>query len=540
MMNLKKHNTLYLLVVVVVGLIVSLPGLDFQAGIAQGDHGLNLYAFGQTQAGKVPYQDYLWYAGPLMPYYYGLFFHVLGASLQTVMVAKGLLLIMSGIFCFLALQTCLSPLTALTAAVWYTIFNPQFTHSYNHIGATAMMMPALFFILQYIQTKNRRFLWGNLVCFFVINCIRLNIGLSLGVATAAVVWLKDRSSSSGTGQSNLLFYLSGLGGITLITAGVYLFFLKGLPLDYIHQCFPYLGMSQSQGPISLIEALKSYLLIARTAAFATRYIYSFFFAVVIISVIHAVRVFMRRGTNKTQLKHSFFVISVLGLYHVITLHEFLKSGVYYRLYWSVPFLFMAAFVVIDLLLSKLQRHLRLVVLLTLLFCCGYVFMGRTNWKTHFKDSTSTQYLSSPAGRFYAQNRPQWFKTVKETAAFLDNVLGPNETFFALPYDALYYFLTQKQSPSRMLMFFKHNNITDEQQAQIVASLEGRGINTILISNRAYSKEEGMGYFGKTHCLILARYIEQHFVPIAQFGDWDKEPHYMANHATRILKRKRGR
>jgi len=348
------ERIIYIVLVITLGIIVSIPGLNFQPGIAQGDHGLNLYAFGQTQAGKVPYQDYLWYAGPLMPYYYSLFFHVLGASPQAVMIGKCLLVILSGVFCSLALVSCVTPLTALTAVVWYYVFNPQFTHSYNHIGATAMMMPALFFVLQFIKTQNRRLLWGNLACLFVINCIRFNIGLSLGVATAVVVWLKGRSSSSGAGQSNFLFYSGGLGGITLLTAGVYLFFLRGLPPDYIHQCFPYLGMSQAQGPISLIEAVKNYLSISMTVAFTTRYIYSFFVAVVIISIIHAVLMIMRRGTSNTQLKHSFWVIGILSLYHVITLHEFLKSGVYYRLYWSVPFLFMAAFVLIDLLLSKLR------------------------------------------------------------------------------------------------------------------------------------------------------------------------------------------
>jgi len=86
------------------------------------------------------------------------------------------------------------------------------------------------------------------------------------------------------------------------------------------------------------------------------------------------------------------------------------------------------------------------------------------------------------------------------------------------------------------MFFEHNHISDTQQKQIISDLEKRSVNYIIVSNRAYSDEEGMGHFGKTHCLMLARYIEDFFEPVVQFGDWDSSPDYMANHATRVWKR----
>ena len=58
---------IYLLLTFVSGLILLLPCLIYQDMFAQGDHGRDLYAYAMTLKGALPYRDYFWQYGPLMP-----------------------------------------------------------------------------------------------------------------------------------------------------------------------------------------------------------------------------------------------------------------------------------------------------------------------------------------------------------------------------------------------------------------------------------------------------------------------------------------
>jgi len=47
----------------------------------------------------------------------------------------------------------------------------------------------------------------------------------------------------------------------------------------------------------------------------------------------------------------------------------------------------------------------------------------------------------------------------------------------------------------------------------------------------------MGIFGQTHCLQIAKYLEENFEIVAQFGDWENPyPGWIWNHGVRIYKR----
>ena len=72
--------------------------------------------------------------------------------------------------------------------------------------------------------------------------------------------------------------------------------------------------------------------------------------------------------------------------------------------------------------------------------------------------------------------------------------------------------------------------------EIISQLENKKVNYILLSNRIDAKEQGLGTFGKTYCLILAKYIGENFEVVATFGDWQNDPGWAWNHGTKILKR----
>jgi hypothetical protein len=69
-------------------------------------------------------------------------------------------------------------------------------------------------------------------------------------------------------------------------------------------------------------------------------------------------------------------------------------------------------------------------------------------------------------------------------------------------------------------------------------LEKNHVNYVLLSSRAYARKElGLGFLGTTYCPLIGKYIQDNFIPIAQFGDWKDEPGWAWNHGTLILKRK---
>ena len=151
----------------------------------------------------------------------------------------------------------------------------------------------------------------------------------------------------------------------------------------------------------------------------------------------------------------------------------------------------------------------------------------------------SQYLSLPRGQvFTSPILPHGLQLLQQTTEFLNKTLKPNELFFALPYDCLYYYLTGKKTPTRQLIFFEHIKIPPEQEKSVIAELEKNHVNYVLLSSRAFARQEpGLGFLGTSYCPLIGKYIQDNFVPIARFGDWTNEPGWAWNHGTLILKRK---
>jgi len=108
----------------------------------------------------------------------------------------------------------------------------------------------------------------------------------------------------------------------------------------------------------------------------------------------------------------------------------------------------------------------------------------------------------------------------------------------LPYDPLLYYLLEKRSPTKQLIFFDHIKITEEQEKGILSELEKNKINWIVLSNRINSAETGLGVLGQTYCPLIGKYIEDNFEVVAKFGDWINPPGWAWNYGIKILHRKK--
>ena len=532
---LKQHaKCLVLLLVVTAGIIITAPYANFQDYLSQGDHGRDLYAAQAVYRGELPYKDFWWVYGPLMPYYYGLFFKIFGTKISSMILGKLILRILGGILICLGLMEVSSALAAFLCACWFMLFHQDFFFTYNHIGGIAMTLGVVFCLLSYIQKNSPKAAWGALGFIFVLCLIKINFGLAALAVCVITVGVCDFVRRIPLNPSKKLFFAIAFIGLPLLLFIIYWSLLKGLSIMEIRQCLPYMEGDQPYS-MSPLVAISNFLQI--TWATITSNWENFTFAVIINA--SALRCFYLFVKNKLSAPHKTILLlslSLLCLFYAANCHEYLKSGVWYRAFWAQPLSMMISFLLIDTASQSIPKIVRKIIFSFIAFMgifCWFSILRSVN-----AEKTDSQYLSLPRGGIYMTNSPSWIKTVEQTTEFLNKTLKPNELFFALPYDCLYYYLTDKRTPTRQLIFFEHIKIPAEQEKSVIAELEKNHVNYVLLSSRAFAHQEyGLGFLGTTYCPLIGKYIQDNFIPVARFGDWKNEPGWAWNHGTLILKRK---
>ncbi|MCB9771690.1 MAG: hypothetical protein H6754_04010 [Candidatus Omnitrophica bacterium] len=530
-----NNRLISFLLVPLAGLFLLFHHAAYQTLLSQGDHGRDLYAFVQTLHGQMPYRDYWWVYGPIMPYYYALFLKIFGIAIPSVLIGKIVLTVLSGVFIFLSLSLFIPTLFAFMAAMWFWMYQPDFFFTYNHIGGIFCLTGITFALFSYIKQPRTKFLYFGLFFVLLLAMVKVNFGIAALFVFIAFYRLYDHFYKiPPTNGKKTLGQVAAIG-VPLLILMTYFLLLFLLPVYEIRQCMPYMSNDQPyhSTPLQALGALASAIITTPLTSPA-----NFVFAIFIIGAIIAslIKVFSHK-TDSKERKQTLTAFVLLGFFYFINLHEYIVSGVLYRSFWATPFSTMMLFFVIGYSLTKISPKLQ-----RLVFGSFFVLVF-----THYVSQIDTvrikkipeQFLTVNRGHITTGNSEEWFTTVQDTTNFIQTHIAKEESFFALPYDPLYYYLTNKTSPTRQLIFFNHINIPPQQEATIIAELERKDVKYILISNRAFaSQEPGLGFFGQSYCPLLGKYIAEHFEPIAQFGDWKNEPGWAWNHGTKIFKRVR--
>jgi hypothetical protein len=531
-MHLSRKN-IFLILTVLASALFIWPELNFQDLLSQGDHGRDLYAFDAVTHGKLPYKDFWWVYGPIMPYYYGLFFKIFGVHITSVLLGRALLVILCSVFFYLSACCLMSPGLAFLASIWFTQGRQEFFFTYNHVGGIAAELVICWCLLSYILNGSSRYLYIALIADFILGMVKINFGLAGLAGLLLSVFLIDLGKKYPFDDEKKKFYL-GTGGVLLATAVVYWLLLKDLPLYAIHQCMPYFGDDQPYhaSPFLVVPYYftQHWLTLIRTR-----------FGLPIGLVLHgctllSVYLLISKKMDASFRQNVLLGLSVIGIFFVFFFHEFLVSGVWYRSYWSVPFLNLFHFVMIAVAFTFIPKFLRVLVVLLLgaLTALGVVaHIGIIQ-----SQKLPMRYLNMDRGQIYVGNEPEWTDTVNRVTSYLNMHLKNDELFFAMPYDCLYYYLTGRPSPTRQLIFFDHIKIPPQQEVSVIRELEGQNTGFVLMSSRIISPETGLGIFGRTYCPILASYIRDKFTPLLrQGGNWGQPPGWANNHGVLLLKRK---
>jgi len=529
-------KTIFLILTILTAGIFVWPELNFQDLLSQGDHGRDLYAFDAVTHGKLPYKDFWWVYGPLMPYYYGMFFKIFGVHITSIFLGRALLVILCSVFFYLSAACIMAPGLAYLAAAWFTQCRQEFFFTYNHVGGIMAELIILWCLLSYIKEGVMRYLWIAAIAGFVLSLIKINFGLAGLTGLLVSVWYIDNIKKYPLSAEKKKFYLTVALAIPLVLGIIYWALLGNLPLYAIRQCMPYFGDDQPYHATPLMVI--PYFLIQNWMTFVHSPV-----GIVIGLVLHGctlwgIYLLITQQVEKNYRQNVLLTLGILGLFFVLYFHEFLVSGIWYRTYWSAPFLILFHFVMITLAFKLMPKFLRVFILI---FLWGLAILGIVSHIGSIESQKKPwRYLSMERGQIYVGNESQWTDTVNTVTHFLNTTLKKDDLFFALPYDCLYYYLAGRESPTRQLIFFNHIKIPPQQEMTVIKELESKKIAYVVMSSRIISNETGLGIFGKTYCPLISEYIQANFVPFSrQGGDWTQPPGWANNHGVMIFKRKPG-
>ena len=532
-----QKKTIFLLLTILAGIYVLWPLHNFQNYLAQGDHGRDLYCFKRAMEGAIPYRDFSWLFGPLMPYYYSIFYYFAGVSIQSVLFGQILLILLTGIFIYLTCSVFLPPSVSFAGALWYWGFRGmEFFYTYNHIGGLLAMIATLYCLFRYIRDNQLGHAYAGFICIFFLSMIRLNMGLAILVGYILSLFLTDLVlKDKAAAKKRLLF-----AGLFITVAGIalliYWLLLYPLPDYAISQSFPYAKSQRVDQSATPLVALQ----------YGWHLIYSYFTAtlaqilfsgVLLLSTAQTLLLLCSKKFPELHRKKLILAFISLFIFIVVSSHEFVASGVYYRIEWFFPLIYITIFFLITTATRFIESRAIQLLILTMLLFPSVLNIDREHFLISLYKNPA-HLLQIGKNRIYTTQDPAWFQTVYEATAFIQQIIPPSDTILVLPLDPLYLFLGERDSATRQLVFFEHFNIPQQQELDVISDMEKNRGNWAIISNRSDSPEGGMGTFGKDYCPILAKYLEDHFAQVAQFGDWVNPPGWAWNHGVRIFKRVR--
>ncbi len=530
---IKKYINLFTLISVgALGIVILFPDTFFCPSLSQGDHGLNLYAAEAILQGEKPYRDFIWFYGPLMPYYYSLFLKIFGSNIKSLLLGLIFLRLIAGLLIMALLSRFVPLLLAFSATFWFWVFKYDFFYTFNHLGGITLILATLYFYLSYIDSQKKIFINSSLVTIFILSFVKLNIGLATLAALIISHLFLTSTNKIIKEKINIKFFLIATILLPLIIILCHIIFLNGVPFYTIKQCFQYFGTDPYQSPNLTFKITQPLFYLFD---FAMSSWYQLCLSLItIFSFLNLLYLLFKNRFPSQEKNTIIFSLITITIFCIFIFHEFLISGVSYRATWTSSIGLIGIFFIIGLGTKKLSPFLQ--IILALIITILPLRQLHTNIKTLEHYTMSKHFLSLKKAKIYSENPLPWIETVSSGTHFLETHLKPNELFFALPYEPLYYFLTNRPSPTRQLAFFEFMKISENEEKLTIKELETHKVNWILLSNRSTSSEVGLGNLGKTHCKLLKDYINSNFKKEIQLGDWENEAEWINNHGIVILKR----
>lgn len=530
-----------LLLTIAAGAAILSPYTRFEDVLDQSDRGRDLYCFKKTMDGAMVYRDYWWIYGPAMPYYYSIFYRAMGVSVRSVLVGQCALLLLCGIMVFLGSALFVPPACACLAAVVFWVYYPDFPHTYVYTGAVACTLIAVYFLLRYIRRPRFRFLLSCAAAAALAGTVKLNIGAALFCASLSSAFVADLMRDGLRGprvRFRRYVAAAALFGSLLILG--YLPFTWGLSEVVRTQSFPF-SNPQRSAPPPLLHHLRGIAGIAAEQLALDRR-YTVLLALGVACLARCLWLMARNGPIQSPRAEFGAAVAALLLVALFSIHEYFMNifSIYYQLIWAFPPLYLLFVLALWTGTRGLPAAARRGAAVLIVVCAATSLASTA--RTIRRSMVPAQYLGFRRGGVYlnpANNPPEWLATVRGAVDYLMRNVGKDEKIVALPYDTLYCFLSERDSAIRQQEILGLDHPTEEQEREIISSMERQRVRWAVLSNLYRTTEPGKGAgLGLVCCRTLSDYLEGHFSIAAVFGPWRKDPPWwIEDHGVAVLRRR---
>jgi hypothetical protein len=397
------------------------------------------------------------------------------------------------------------------------------------------MVVLLYYALSYIRRPRKRYAVHGAAVTLALTLVLANMGVAMLVVFFGSLMTVDAVRSNPGRRHNRRLY-AGLAALVLAAAlAFYAALFLPLPHYILGQSFPIEQSSRVDVSSSTAKTLK--ILWQTLAANTTKDTGRLLVTLLLGLGLAQIALSWKKGLFSSEEKqHLPLVFGIVAAFIVFGLHEFLASGVFYRLFWAFPMVLLLMFLIFFYGTKTISGGaVRYLIYLTLLILSLTNIYANTTLV--MKTRSPYHLLKFGNTRVFLGQNYRWIRTVVQASRYLQDHTAPGERILVLPFDALYYFLSGRDGANRQLIFFYHKKIMPAQERSIIADLEKYRVRYILISNRSNSPHEKLGIFGVTYCPLLAGYIQKHFRPVARYGDWNIPCGWAWNHAVLIYQRK---
>jgi len=507
--------------------------VDVQFALSPGDMGRDLYAFQRTFLGEMPGRDFWWQYGPLMPLYHAFWFLLGGVNLISVRIGLGVILFFSSLLTYRTLRLFVSPPFAFLPSLPY--LSIDITHTFNHVGAFPFMLWTVFSLWQFFIRREIQWCYFAMPALISIALVKISAGMASLFAFAVVLCLDcffSRLEGEAVALGRRLRHIFFLALIFVVAGGgVYYWMLRGLSLSQVDHCFTLtVGEMHRQRwnltPWTNVKHLIQWFLI-----WDRRRLLSMISLIVL--VIFGLCGLRRKKISVRERRLYLRVVSVPILIGLANAVDYFVDGRIQRFdFWLLPMLFLLIGLLAQWAGSLFAPRVKIVLgWLTLFFVLWLPFqniMRATSLRT------PERYLDLPHGKVYMGGPLSNVLVIKKGAHYLIENTRAEDQILAIPYDALYCFLSERRHAVRELMFMEHMQVSGKEEDEMIRQIQAKRPPLFILSNRYRSAELGMGTFGETHYRKLAQYLFEHYREVQTFGPWDGISAGL--HAVKIFKR----
>ncbi|HOX37775.1 MAG TPA: hypothetical protein PL033_07285 [Candidatus Brocadiia bacterium] len=516
------------------------------------DRGRDLHVALMTLNGRMPYVDFDWPYGPLMPYYYAGCFKAFGVSMRSFDIGEMAAVGMTALAVAFAGFEIAGAGAAAACGVLFLCIAPirGYAHTGNHIGVAFFSAVALAFCARYLKGGGRR----NIVCaaifIWLASLVKLNVGIAFAMAMFSGLGI-ERFRAGGSLLDRVFLRDCGIAlavycGLTLL---VYAPLLHATPAESVPRCFPFDPAYRPDYGNFTGTLMSDWKKLSTRPATAPALIYrlarecwnlQFVTALVAVSAIAA----MPRRKDSGREECNFAGICAMWLFAGGA--ELLLAGSPYGArFFAGPGIAISLTIVmrdiwkrIGLSRSRNRPYesplqagwVATAGLLALAHGTTSVCLISGWWEELYHPRGGVSHIR------YPQDPTSWATTVQEASDYVAARTRPGEGILAVPMDGVYLFLADRPQATRITDFSRYLHVGEEEQRRIIAELQAKGTRFIIWANEHMEHAGGPEIFGRTHCVILGDWIRENFRPVKRFGETRQLGYGVSYHGVVVLMR----